>query len=524
VTTAAASSPETTDGDVTSIVSSSNNDSSSCAPDLWTCDNGECILQSWRCDGGTPDCDDGSDEQNCPTFAPPTFRLVGGPSDREGRLEVQYRGSWGTVCDDAFEDVDARVACRTLGFTNVGRVMSNRYGPGSGRIWMDDVECSGQESSLADCRFRGWGSHNCGHNEDVSITCVNGSDVESPFVIRLAGGPSPRIGRVEVYHEGVWGSVCDDYFDQNAARVVCNSLFPFYESARVVPNNFGPFNGPILLDNVQCSGDESSLAECRHLAWGDHNCGHAEDVAVSCGGTTGSVTPPPVGPSGGATGSVPSGVQVVHDSPSTILVTWNAPRNEPRFGHLFGYRVYYNQVPAPDDVGQWMNVELQGPETVARVAILNPSVRYAVRVRAIYFEMRHGDFSEMAVSQHGPGGGGGGSGPGTTRPETQVSNTRLVGGSNPREGRVEVFHDGEWGTVCDDLFEDVDAGVVCSSLGFGSVGRVSDRSFGSGSGRIWLDNVNCSGGEAWVGDCRHNAWGENNCGHGEDVSVVCATE
>jgi len=52
-----------------------------------------------------------------------------------------------------------------------GQDLRNRYGAGSGQIWLDDVACTGRETVFTQCRHRGWGRHNCGHSEDVSISC-----------------------------------------------------------------------------------------------------------------------------------------------------------------------------------------------------------------------------------------------------------------------------------------------------------------------------------------------------------------
>ncbi|NXC23331.1 SRB4D protein, partial [Corythaeola cristata] len=90
-------------------------------------------------------------------------------------------------------------------------------------------------------------------------------------------------------------------------------------------------------------------------------------------------------------------------------------------------------------------------------------------------------------------------------------------------GRVEVMHDHQWGTVCDDDWSLLDASVVCRQLGCGTaVSAYSAAHFGQGSGPIWLDNVQCSGTEAALSECLARPWGVNNCHHGEDASVVCA--
>ena len=103
-----------------------------------------------------------------------------------------------------------------------------------------------------------------------------------------------------------------------------------------------------------------------------------------------------------------------------------------------------------------------------------------------------------------------------------VAQLRLVGGSGQCSGRVEIFHKSQWGTVCDDDWEIKNADVVCKQLGCGhAVAAPTNAHFGRGSGPIWLDNVDCSGKEFALAHCTHAGFGENNCGHGEDASVIC---
>jgi len=55
----------------------------------------------------------------------------------------------------------------------IGRDLGNRYGRGTGQIWLDNLQCSGRETFIGNCHHSGWGYHNCGHSEDVSIACVS---------------------------------------------------------------------------------------------------------------------------------------------------------------------------------------------------------------------------------------------------------------------------------------------------------------------------------------------------------------
>jgi deleted-in-malignant-brain-tumors protein 1 len=102
--------------------------------------------------------------------------------------------------------------------------------------------------------------------------------------VQLVEGSSRCSGRVEVYFEGVWGTVCDDLWDKKEAQVVCRQLGCGDAVSTLGEAYFGPGSGFILLDDVQCSGTEVSLGQCSHADWFVHNCGHEEDTGVICSG------------------------------------------------------------------------------------------------------------------------------------------------------------------------------------------------------------------------------------------------
>ncbi|XP_007261111.3 macrophage receptor MARCO [Astyanax mexicanus] len=99
---------------------------------------------------------------------PKVIRLVG--SSNRGRVEVLYNGQWGTVCDDNFDTLDGTVVCKMLGFERALSVF--KASPGTGRVLLDELRCTGRESSLFDCPHNGIGVNDCTHSEDAGVSCA----------------------------------------------------------------------------------------------------------------------------------------------------------------------------------------------------------------------------------------------------------------------------------------------------------------------------------------------------------------
>ena len=102
---------------------------------------------------------------------------------------------------------------------------------------------------------------------------------------------------------------------------------------------------------------------------------------------------------------------------------------------------------------------------------------------------------------------------------------QLADGGHRCGGRVELWQDGQWGTVCDDDWDLSDANIVCAQLGCGYAVMATgqDGRFGPGKGSILLDDLNCTGHEGNLWECPTRK-GPDDCGHKEDAGVVCEGE
>uniref|UniRef100_A0A1X7TSS0 SRCR domain-containing protein n=1 Tax=Amphimedon queenslandica TaxID=400682 RepID=A0A1X7TSS0_AMPQE len=421
-----------------------------------------------------------------------SLRLVNGASYHEGRLEICYGNSWGTVCDDGWSNANAQVVCRQLGYPTTGAYYrgSAYFGQGTGSIVLDDVSCDGDETSLyQQCSHRSPLSHNCGHSEDVGVVCP------APFdgSVRLVGGSNSSEGRVEVYRSGSWGTVCDDLWDYRDATVVCRQL-GYGSGTSFSSAYFGQGTGSVLMDNVGCTGYELFLTNCSHIT--SHNCVHSEDAGVRCSHICFGGSVRLVGGSNSSEGRVEvcssgSWGTVCDDSWDNIDATVVCRQLGLR--HAIGiayFGAYFGQGTGTilmDDVrctGSELNLTSCSHTTFHNCS---HSEDAGVRCSYICFD----------------------------------GEVRLVGGSSSLEGRIEVCRNGSWGTVCDDSWDNTDATVVCRQLGLGSTGTAfSSAYFGQGTGSILMDEVRCTGSESNLTSCSHRTF--HDCSHSEDAGVRCS--
>ena len=159
-------------------------------------------------------------------------------NETSGRISICDNDNyWKTVCSHGFDEKDAQVVCKSLGLgassehthlmilnnllsllvTKPYHYMSE-YGQGIEDVYSKSIQCHGNETQLLDCK--GY-QICCGHQYDVGVSCLPSCTSGD---IRLVGGSTYMEGRVEICHNGRWGTVCDREWDIEDAYVICKTM------------------------------------------------------------------------------------------------------------------------------------------------------------------------------------------------------------------------------------------------------------------------------------------------------------
>ncbi|KAM9168724.1 scavenger receptor cysteine-rich type 1 protein M130-like [Mergus octosetaceus] len=416
-----------------------------------------------------------------------SVRLVVGGSRCDGCVEVFQHGTWGRVLDEQWDMQEASVVCRQLQCGEAEAAYTPvRAERGRGPVGLRGVRCAGHEADLSLCNTSLPQSMPAeGIMEDVGVVCRGSRRV------RLVDGAGRCAGRVEIYYQGRWGTVCDDAWDLADAAVVCHQLGCGGAVEAAGSARFGEGSGQIWLDGVNCSGAEAALWDCPAEAWGQHDCRHKEDAGVICS-------------------------------------EFMALRLENSDGCSGRLQVFYN--------GTWGSVcsNSMTTETVSLVCKelgcgngggLETDSNYAKLSGTTWLDhvecgKRNSSFWQCPSAPWHPQSCD------DRREETNITcnereKIRTVGGKDGCSGRVEIWHRGAWGTLCDNAWDMRDAEVACRQLGCGpAVYALGQAAAGEGTGPMWL--MECRGTELSLQDCWAQPGDSGACQHKADAAVHCS--
>nr|XP_033775524.1 T-cell differentiation antigen CD6 isoform X3 [Geotrypetes seraphini] len=206
------------------------------------------------------------------------LRLAGGGSRCAGRVEFEKYGNWGTICDDSWDLQDADIVCRQLG---CGSALSapgaSSFGKGAGPIYLDEVNCTGNESYIWDCPAEE--QHDCGHKEDAGVMCSEHRE------LRLSGGQDHCAGRAEVFFQGTWATVCDSVWFPEDSDLLCNFLGCGATASMLKFQHKLPGRISFL-----CKQNLTSPWDCGCYFNNENVCGQSAAVGVICTGSLGLLT------------------------------------------------------------------------------------------------------------------------------------------------------------------------------------------------------------------------------------------
>ncbi|XP_019862605.1 PREDICTED: deleted in malignant brain tumors 1 protein-like [Amphimedon queenslandica] len=442
------------------------------------------------------------------------IKLSGSGYSSIGRINVCVNGVWGTICNTGFDDADASVVCAQLGFSRYGvlHTPNNYYYSNGAHVQFYNLNCTGTESRIWECSFNNSTSQYCYYGNAAYVICqTNDATVDTSCTtgdVRLVGGPNEYEGRVEICYNQMWGTICDHYWDTTDANVVCKQLgHQMTGSVPVRTSYYGEGQAPFVMRRVSCSSSDSSLIGCNHRFESSisTDCGTANAASVVCLEVCndGDIK------LSGSSLTYAGRVELCVERTWTTLCdqTWDFNDAAVTCRQL-GYSSYgaiptYNCYTERQLSFGITNLGCNGSEE--HIFNCTHSSPYLYNCKS------HNDAGLVCQE---------------TVQQSNCTNgmIRLVNGSGPHEGRVEVCINKAWGTVCSNGWTNTDANVVCKQLGYlpmGGRARSGGDHFGPGVGPILMASVDCTGNEESLIECRTRSCDATTCSHHNDAGVTC---
>ncbi|XP_037754479.1 lysyl oxidase homolog 3 isoform X8 [Chelonia mydas] len=361
---------------------------------------------------------------------------------------------------------------------------------------------------------------------------------------RLAGYPRKHNeGRIEVFYNEEWGTICDDDFTLANAHVLCRHLGFVAATGWAHSAKYGKGVGRVWLDNVNCGGSEKSIVDCRSRGWGNSDCSHEEDAGVICkderipGYMDSNIIEAeqnqveelrlrPVVSGSRKRLPVTEGVVEVRYKEGWAQICdegWNHKNSRVVCG-MMGF-------PAEKKVNRnFYKLYLERQQLSYRLHSV-ACTGNEVHISMCPFEFYKGNATAackggmpaVVSCKPGPLFTTGSALKKKKQGQQQgQQRVRLKGGAKAGEGRVEVLKNSEWGTICDDRWNLLTASVVCRELGFGSAKEaLTGARMGQGMGPIHMNEVQCTGSEKSLWSCPYKNITAEDCKHSEDAGVRC---
>ncbi|CAI8023573.1 Neurotrypsin [Geodia barretti] len=431
------------------------------------------------------------------------IRLIGGESEGEGRLEVCNNRRWGSVCGTQWTNRHTAVVCRYLGFSDLPTDLTyyspEKYGKGSGPVFMDFVNCTGDEWNL-------WGSctywthyYGCSHDDDIGVQCAPARCSDGQ--LRLAEGSVAYYGRVEICSDQRWNTLSNAQWSYSNARIACIELG--FQYASYAFQSYGNSGGPRHSKYFSCAGSVLRLSQCQSYNY-TYTRSYSSDIGVYCHRDN----------------CVNGQIRLIEGEDQLegrLEVCYNR-----RWGNVGGdewtetnSRVVCNS----------LGYDLSNESTNLSIptAPSKPLYYHSVKCSRRDLSLEECGFTRYTDLTK-------------TYPHTVVKcresqckdgDLKLVGGATESEGRLEVCFGKRWGTIDGHGWTHTDTQVACRQLGHSTedvsyTKHLRTRSLSSRSLPTFMTLVGCYGSEDQLTDCSYHEFESSSSTISSmDISISC---